>query len=290
MRSPLKRYAGIFSYGQKEISFHYWSYGSQTDHVDTVIFLGTSQLGRIAKWVAGNAPTGTVVVEGLPHKEADRSAHDLKEYARSYTNTAFQAVCKTFNISSAHIIAESQAAPGVIWAALDHVDRIGNVALIAPLGFTAHVLGKTPKERLAELKKRGVRSSLQFTQSPLYDLRNIYLSLLLLHVVLFDAQWKVSGQKYAAGASHDLREDCRRLAKLLRQQGHTLTFILGEKDKLFPPREILTSLKEAGIETFDTTTLNTAHASLAIRDGKHILATAVKAVRQTEPKAPMDKA
>lgn len=277
MKYP-RKYTGTFLYSQKEIPFHYWSRSDPTEHIDTVIFLGTSQVGRIAKWVAGNAPTGTVVVEGLPHKEADRSARDLKEFARSYTNTAFQSVRKTFNVSSVHIIAESQAAPGVIWAALDQIAYVRNVALIAPLGFTAHILGETPRKRLTELKKRGIRSSLQFAQSPLYDLRNIYLSLVLLHVMLFDAQWKVSGQKYAVGASHDLREDCQRLTNLLRQQGNSLTFILGKKDKLFPPSEILASLKGAGIKSA-IVTLKTSHASLAIHDGKHILATAVKAVR-----------
>jgi pimeloyl-ACP methyl ester carboxylesterase len=280
MKPRLQKHTGTLLYGQKVIPFHFWSHSNDgIAPIDAVIFLGTSQTGRIAKWVAGNAPTGTVVVEGLPHKEADRSAHDLKEFARDYTSAAFLAVLKECNISSAHVIAESQGAPGAIWVALDYVDHVKNVALIAPLGFSAHILGSSPEKRLKELKRRAFQSSLQFAQSPLYNVRNAYLSLLMLNAVLFDAQWKVSGQKYAVGASHDLREDCYKLVDQLRQRGSSLTFILGERDKLFPPAEIVASLKEAGIGPANIIILKTSHASLAIRDGKHILRRAIEAVR-----------
>lgn len=277
----LQRHASSFRYGPKEIPFYFWSHtSSEITAIDTVIFLGSGQFGRIAKWVAGNAPAGTAIVEGLPHKEADRSARDLKEFARDYTVAAFEAVLKAFRISTANIVAESQAAPGAIWAALDRIDRVNNVVLIAPLGLTAHILGNTPKERLKELKKRAFLSAMQPAQSPLYDPRNFYLSSLMLHVVLYDTRWKVSGQKYAAGASHDLREDCRKLADKLHDKDHNLTLILGERDKIFPPREIATSMKEAGVKHDATIMPKTSHASLAIRDGKLILGQAIQAVRQ----------
>lgn len=277
----LQKHTGTFRYSQREIRFHFWSYYSgEAESVDTIIFLGSGQTGRIAKWVAQNAPSGTVVVEGLPHKEADKSGHDLKEYARDYTSTACLAVFKEYKITSANLVAESQAAPGVIWSALDHLDRVKSVVLIAPLGLTAHILGNSPKERLKTLKRRAFLSGMQFAQSPLYDPRNLYLCSLMLHVLVSDGRWKVSGQKYAVGASHDLREECRILAKKLHQRGGSLTLILGERDKVFPADEIMASIEKAGIEHVDSITLRTSHTSLAIRDGRQILSRALQALRR----------
>jgi pimeloyl-ACP methyl ester carboxylesterase len=277
----LQKYIGTFRYGKKEIHFYFWSHTTdKVEAVDTVILLGSGQSGRIAKWVAGNAPVGTAVVEGLPHKKADRSAHDLKAFARQYTNTAFLAALRAFNISTANLVAESQAAPGAIWTALDHFDKIKNVALIAPLGLTAHILGNSPPERLNELKKRAFISATQFAQSPLYDPRNFCLSFLVLHALLFDARWKVSGQKYAVGASHDLREECRKLARRLHERGNGLTLILGKRDKIFPPSEVMSVLQESKITHVNSVILKTSHASLAIRDGRQILDRAIQAVRQ----------
>lgn len=284
MKKPiLQRHTSVFRYGQKEIFFRFWSHASSKNiPTDTVIFLGSGQSGRIAKWAAGNAPAGTIVVEGLPHKEADRSACDLKEFTHDYTSTAFLAVLKMFGISSANIIAESQAAPGVVWAALDHLDQVGNIVLIAPLGLTAHILGDSPKARLRELKKRAFLSAMQFAQSPFYDSRNLYIGLLMIHAVLFDARWNTSGQKYAVGASHDLREDCRKLATQLANKGHELTFIVGERDKMFPAREVSASIEEAGVKHAITVSLKISHTSLAVRYGKQILNLAIQTVRQKD--------
>ena len=280
-KSILQKHKATFRYDKEEIPFYFWSHLSgETDSVDTIIFLGSGQRGKITKWVVGNAPAGTVVVEGLPHKQADRSADDLKEFAHQYTNTAFLAVLNTFNLASASIVAESQAAPGAIWVALDYLDRVRGVTLIAPLGLTAHILGVSSKTRLAELKRRAFLSAMQFAQSPLYDLRNFYLSALMLHAVLYDARWNVSGQKYAVGSSHDLREECRNLASQLYKKGTRLTLILGERDKLFPPSEIVASIEEATIQPVNIIVLETSHASLATRGGRHILSEAVRAVRQ----------
>lgn len=281
MSSVLQRYTANFQYGRKEIPFYFWSHQSGKDTpVDTVIFLGSGQRGRVARWVAANTPDGTVTVEGLPHKIADRSAHDLRDFAQDYTNAAFSAVLKTLSLTVAHVVAESQAAPGVVWMALDNLPQVKNVVLIAPLGFTAHILGTSPKGRLKELKRRAFRSSMQSAQSPLYDWRNLYLNVLMLQVMLFDARWGKSGQKYAIGASHDIREDCRKLAVQLHRRNCTFTLVLGEQDRIFPSSEIETAIKNADIKYLNTIVLKTSHASLAIRNGKNILRKAVMAVRQ----------
>jgi pimeloyl-ACP methyl ester carboxylesterase len=276
----LQKHIGTFHYGQKAIPFYFWSHTpAEGDIIDTIIFLGSGQSGRIARWVAENAPAGTAVIEGLPHKEADRDAHDLKEFVRRYAETAFLAALKTFKISSANVIAESQAAPGAMWASLDRSDKVKSVALIAPLGLTARTLGSTPRQRFKELKKRTFFSAVQFVHSPLYDSRNFYLNALMLHVLLYDSRWGVSGRKYAIGASYDLREDCSKLARQLHKKGNRLTLILGTRDKMFPANEVMDALEEIGAKYITSVVIRGSHTSLAIRDGKRILNQTVQAVR-----------
>lgn len=282
-KTVIRKHVGVFRYHQREIRFNFWSNTSaDRPSVDTVIFLGSGQSGRIARWIAKNAPAGTAVVEGLPHKEADRDARDLKEFARDYTSTAFLVILKVFKNSAVNIVAESQAAPGAIWTALTKLAQVNNVVLVAPLGFTAHILGNSPKERLRELKKRAFLSTLQFRQSPLYDPRNLYLGLCMLHAVLYDARWNVSGQKYAVGASYDVRAEARLLAEQLHKRGSQLTLLLGQHDRIFPPREVSSFLAEAKLNHIKMVLLKTSHASLAVREGKHILNRATQTARKAD--------
>jgi pimeloyl-ACP methyl ester carboxylesterase len=248
--------------------------------VDTVILLGSGQWGKIPRWVAENAPAGTVVVEGLPHRAAQIDGRDLKDFSRDYTTVAFRAVLGAFNIPSAHIVALSQAAPGAIWMARDCADQVRNVALVTPLGFTADILGVSARERLSELKRRTARSSLQFSQSPLRSTRQLYLSWLLLKVLLVDARWQVSGQKYAVGASQDLRQDCQELAEQLARHGGRLTLILGGKDKLFPSHEVTTALRQAQVKNVQVITLaDMAHPALVARADRRMVERIVGLVR-----------
>ena len=85
MQYILHKHRGHFAYAHKNISYHFWSTLQPGIPPDTVLFLGTSQVGKIAQWVAEAMPTGTVVVEGAPHWHAHPSAHDLHDFMQNYT-------------------------------------------------------------------------------------------------------------------------------------------------------------------------------------------------------------
>jgi pimeloyl-ACP methyl ester carboxylesterase len=281
MKQGIQKHTGTFTYGHKKILFYFWAHAATDAPIDTIIFLGSGQSGRIPRWIAENAPAGTVVVDGLPHREAEHDAHDLKDFSREYTTCALRAVLKTFNIASLHVVALSQAAPGAIWMAEKLQGQVRNIALVMPLGFTREVLGDSSEERLKELKKRAFWTSLQLSQSPLYDLRNVYLGLMLLHVLLFDSKWTASGPKYAKGSSYDLRQEYHDLAATQQRKGCSLTLLVGEKDKIFPGHEILASLQKINAGHLPVVTLaGTSHSSLVTRGDKKTLGHIIAVARQ----------
>ncbi|MBL8159109.1 hypothetical protein JNJ66_01495 [Candidatus Saccharibacteria bacterium] len=280
MQPTITRHEGRFRYDTKDMPFQFWS--CTTDMVraiDTVIFLGSAQRGKVVRWVAESAPAGTVVVEGLPHREADRSARNLEDFASSFTRTALQAVRRTYKSKELNIVAESQAVPGVVFAALESPELIGNVILAMPLGFTADALGDTPRRRLRTLKWRAFLSALQALQTPALDRRTLHLTFLAAHALLIDSHWRLSGQKYAYGVSRDLRPECRQLAGAIGRRGKKLTLLLGERDKIFPESEVRRSLEEAAINTIAVEMVDAPHVSLAIRGGERVLKRAVAIAR-----------
>lgn len=64
----IAQHFGTFEYASKKISFNYWSNLQDGQPPDTIIFLGTGQTGRIARWAAQAAPSGVVVVLPMPLK------------------------------------------------------------------------------------------------------------------------------------------------------------------------------------------------------------------------------
>lgn len=280
MKDAVQVHTGLFHYNNKNIPFHFWI-RANSQASDTIIFLGTAQVERIPKWVAQSAPPGVVVVDGLPHWEAYPSARDLKEFSITYTLVAFKAVLATFNISSANLIASSQAAPGVICASKQMLDHVRNIGLITPLGFTAAVFGKSLKDRMSKLRLRAFHSLFQFSQSLFHDPRNVYIHFILLRALFLESVWGASDRKYAMGLSHDIIEDARYVSDKLSRKGNSITIFLGEKDRIFPPHEILGALKASGIKHIRTVMLpKVSHSSLAIRGNKEVLAQIVKTVRQ----------
>lgn len=233
MRRDIQKHQSTFYYSGKKIVFHFWSHTNPSGSIDTVIFLGSGQMGMIPKWVALNASPGTAVVDGLPHREAHNDAHDLIDFSRDYTKTAFLSVLKVHSLTTANVVAISQAAPGVVWLACRLPSQTSNVALVAPLGFNSLALGNTPKARLKELRKRTLSTLGQYSTSKPYEPHYLFLGLMALHVLVFDSRWKVSGKKYATGSSYNLLGDCRLLADLLWGKGNSLTIFVSEQDKYF---------------------------------------------------------
>lgn len=282
MPHTAQKHTATFWYGSQEIKFNFWASSGKSTPIDVVIFLGTGQVGRMPRWVAQAAPPGVAVVDGLPHWMAHPSARDLTEFSREYASAAFKAVLNTFDVVSMHVVTISQAAPSAIWMAQYMPDNVRNIALVAPLGFNKGAFGDTEQTRLKELKKRALATILQPAQSPLRDPRNLVILLQLLQTRLSESTWGASDKKYAVGLNSDILELTRLVARKREHTGKLLMIFLGEDDKIFPPHEILDTLKKAKLEQIRVEVLHgLTHASFAIRSNKPALTDIVSKVRKS---------
>lgn len=278
MKRPHK-YTGVFAFAGKDTAFNVWSIPAEKPP-DTIIFLGAGQVGAVPRWVAQAAGEGVVVVDGLPHWEAHPSGKDTADFTTAYARAALTHTLKTFGVSAMHVMAESQAAPGVVILVRDLPDKVRNLALIRPLGFSARALGESDKIRMRTFRRRFFKSALQFSQSLLHDVRNVGIALTMIRVALREPSFVSFNNKYAIGVSYDLLEDCREVAKIQQRKHSSFTLLLGEKDRLFPPKEVSEALASAGIEGVSIQVMpRVGHASLAVRASRTTLKQALHVIR-----------
>jgi pimeloyl-ACP methyl ester carboxylesterase len=242
------QHTGIFHYKEQVISYRYWVHTYANDTIDTVLFLGTGQTGKIPAWVATLAPAGVAVIEGMPHWKAHPSGNDLKDFSEAYTLNALNVLLHEFTLQNVHLIAVSQAVPGTVWAAVKVPERIKNIGLVIPLGFTADVFGNSDTGRVRELKKRAIRSLLHVKRFPLFSIRNFYAFSVLLQARFAETERGASDRKYAEGLSHDITETCHQIIEQQHARQTHLTVFLGETDPIFPPEEVKTALRKAKLE------------------------------------------
>jgi pimeloyl-ACP methyl ester carboxylesterase len=278
-----KKHSGLFSYNGNKIPFSYWLNIEEGDAPDTVIFLGAGAVGAVPRMVANRAGAGVVVVDGVPHWHADSSGSDIPEFSKSYFLSAYQTILDALGLTSLHIIGESQAAPAPVLLSISSPKNVRNIALIRPLGFTVKAFGDTPDARMKAFRKRILQTYLQLPQSFLHDPRNLLVSLTVIRAMLSESTVASLDRKYAAGISYDLLKECKLAAKLQRDAGNTFTLILGEKDKMFPPKEIIAALESLKTEGIDIVIVpGDTHSSLAVRASERVLRTALRKVRMND--------
>lgn len=263
--------------------YSFWSNSTSEIAPDTVLFLGTGQVGKIPKWVADRAPSGVVIVEGLPHWHSDPSGEDLKDFTQLYTESAFQVVLETFKTTSMHIVGVSQATPGTVWLANSMPENIKNVALVLPMGLTTSILGRTDKERFKELRKRSIRTLLQTGQSLFHDFRNIYIATLLIKIVVAGIPNGSTVNKYTKGISQALLGDFASLIVTQEKYKRHVSLLVGAEDKIFPAHEIKQALAEAALDTVNIIVVpKLSHSSLAIRSSQQVVDQAINTVRNVK--------
>jgi pimeloyl-ACP methyl ester carboxylesterase len=260
------KHSTSFQYRDRKVKVTFYVKEDTDVVVDTILFLGTGQVGKIPRWVAANMPNGVVVVEGLPHWESQTDGSDLVAFSHSYTQTAFEAILKTFKCSAMHIIGSSQAAPSTIWLANSKSGKVKNIALVLPMGLNTAYFGANDKDRFKELRKRALLTMLQKDQHVFSDLRNMHISLTLIRIILAGIGDGSTVKKYTVGISEDMTEATRRLIARQKQLHRKLLLYIGENDKVFPPNEIRQSLSKAGIYNVSIVIMpNVSHSSLAMR-------------------------
>jgi len=277
----VRRHHDYFYYGDKSVGYSFWSNTVDNQKPDVVIFLGAGQTGAIVRMAAQRAGAGVVVIGGVPHWHA-KPGTDIEDFTKLYFENAYQKILSTYKTTKMHVLAESQAAPAAIFL-ISRLKETGNLGLIHPLGFSVQAFGSTAEARLKTFRRRILRTLFQYPQSFLYDPRNFLISLILFRAMLREASLASLNEKYAIGISYDSTKDLQEAIQVTRKRGNTISFILGEKDKMFPPKEILKSLGLFDISHVNINIIpSVSHSSLATRGSKKVLTTALQAVRKNK--------
>lgn len=277
---PVDKYSAFFSYQGKKIMFNFYARQQVGTTLDTVLFLGTGQVGKIPRWVAANMPTGVAVIEGLPHWESEPNGTDLVAFSHLYTQSAYRVVLETFKRQTMHIIGSSQAAPSTIWSANNNRGEVENVALVLPMGLNTARFGSDDEARFKELRKRALLTMMQKDQLIFGDIRNAYISLSLIRIILTGISDGSTVKKYTVGISEDMTEAMYQLAATQKRLRRKLTVYVGAQDKVFPPHEVQQTLRDAGIHDVTVITASSiSHSSLAMRKLNSFLAGVIKDIR-----------
>ncbi len=263
-----------YSYNGKKIPFTVWL-TEDSGALDTVVFLGTVQVGKLAEWVARDCPPRTAIVQGAPQWFAKEDGSDTAEFMYGFTESAFKSLQANYSFKSLHVIAESQAVPGVVllFNMTEYKHCLKSAVLLQPLGFTANIFAGTDEQRLALFKKRIIKNAYHQLTGLLLDSRLRHNHRQLTKLTSFrDPQVKA---QYNSGLKHDSLPE---LKQLLSHNSH-VTIICGSNDKIFPPHEIKASLKLYGLKVPLLTVVGVPHSPPATKQGNKLMAKAFSLLR-----------
>lgn len=255
-----------YNYKGQLINLSIWFTGS-SKKVETIIFLGTVQIGKLPEWVAEECPPNTIVVQGSPHWHAKEDGSDIPEYMYMFTKEAFISILKNFSINKVKIIAESQAVPGVVrlFSLKTHSVYLESMVLIQPLGLNTHAFSGSDHQRIKLFKNRLIRNvSHQFLYM-LTDKRHRYNYRQVSSKINF--RNAVSRAQYSSGLMYDVTTDL----KMLYTKNNNIIIFCGENDKVFIPAEIKENLRKQSIKVEVRTIPGVSHESLATKQGQKLL-------------------
>ncbi len=258
-----------YDYQGKKIAYTIW-FTSDDDALDTILFLGTVQIGKLPQWVAEQCPPRTAVVQGAPHWHAKADGSDIPEYMFRYTKEAFDAILAGYRVEPLHIIADSQAVPGVVrlFSLRQYSPYMKDAVLLQPLGFTKNIYDGTDKERVQRFKHRVIKNAYYQLLTLATDRRLQHNHRVLLKRVNFRDP-KTSAH-YNSGLKYDSLPDLKQLLT----RNTNVTIVCGANDTIFPAREIEANLRKESIVVRLIEVKGVPHSPLAGRQGVKLLQTA----------------
>lgn len=260
-----------YEYHNMRIPYVIW-FTDDSKTIDTVIFLGSGQIDKLPEWVAEACPPKTAIIQGAPHWHARPDGSDIPEYMFEYTRSAFDQVLAARPTDTLHVIADSQAVPGVVKLfTLDTYQKLlGKAVFIQPLGLTARIFGGTDEERMSLFKKRVIWNGYHQILSLISDRRLRYNHRLISRVANFKDPVAIA--HYNSGLLYDSLPDI----KALYLQNRHISIICGSNDRIFPAHEIESSLGEHNLSVPVFEINGVPHSPLATKKGLRLLGLAFK--------------
>lgn len=255
-----------YNYHDTAVDYDVWL-TSDDGQLDTIIFLGTVQIGKMPEWVAAACPPRTAIVQGAPHWYAKDDGSDIPDFMFGYTRSVLESLLTDYMCGSLSIIAESQAAPGVVQLLATDTTYadINNVVLLQPLGFSAMGYADTDEERMALFKKRLVHNARRQLPALLSDGRFRYSYRTITKVL--DTRQPKTWAWYNSGLTHDILPNLKKVVS----RGCDVTVICGANDKLFPADEVRVGLRRANVEIPVIEVRGVTHPPLGSRQGMRLL-------------------
>lgn len=132
----MRRQIISFSYGHHTISCEIL-FTSDDMSFDTILFLGSGQVDHIFHRVAQICPPNIAVVQGAPHWLI--SENNANDFMAAFIKQALNYLLAHTQTPRLHIIAESQAAPPIMFCCVqpNYMSHLRTLILIQPLGLTS---------------------------------------------------------------------------------------------------------------------------------------------------------
>lgn len=256
----------IYTYRHSQVHYSIWA-NLVNGSVQTIVFLGVAQIERLAQWVAESCPPGTLVVQGAPHWHASNDGSDLHTYMEGFVTNVFDILLEQFHIDEVHIVAESQAVPGVIKILLlkKYNSHLKKLTLLQPLGLNKRAFTESTGESAKTLQKRIV-ANMRYQLIPMLTDGRLRYNHRLLHRVT-GIHTKKARAQYNVGLTYDATDDLLQLYAITKN----IIIICGEKDKLFSPHEIKNNLANHKIAVRVHVVKNVPHSPLATKHGQKLL-------------------
>ncbi|MFH1694683.1 MAG: alpha/beta hydrolase [Patescibacteria group bacterium] len=219
--------------------------------------------------IASSLRFKAAVIQGLPHWHARSDGSELRAFTLEYANQSISEAL-TQAESKVSLIAESQAAPGAVFFALNHPETIKNLILIQPLGLNTKSFTESDKPIIQEFEKR-LRMNANFQAlSLLSDWRLVYNHFVLLKTRFSSNLRDKFDTHYKIGLQSDIASILRKVTKTM-----PVHVIVGENDRIFQPDEIINTLKKEDINLASLVVVEgVSHSPLVSRAGKKLLSRA----------------
>lgn len=262
-KSPVRELIFHFPHDRHSIPYSIWLSGSLATPIHTVVFLGTVQVGKLPAWLAQHCPPGVAVAQGAPHWMAKADGSDLTEFMQQFTESVFKSILGMEHMKKLHIIVDSQATPNVLeLLAQDiYIGFVTSLVLIQPLALNSKAFIVGPVETLKLRVRKNLRHQLPFIA---IDKRLAYNHRQILQRVGYNNAR--ADAQYAVGLNRNGIDDLR----ILHQAHVPITIISGEKDELFPPREIRESLHDNKLDIPLLIIKATPHSPLPSKQGMRL--------------------
>lgn len=242
-----------------------------TTRIDTLLMLGTVQVGKLAEWVATACPPGAIVVEGAPHWLAKADGSNIPQFMAEYSRQSLQFVLQAYKPKNLHVIAESQAVPGTLMTLRDASCRkhVSSITLLQPLGFNTAAFGQTDAQRIQTFKRRISQNMRHQIRALLSDSRLRYNHRQLLRTV--DVKSAEALAQYASGLSYNAIPDLQ----YMHNKHVPVRIVCGHNDTIFRPAEIQNTITQNNIAITIAAIPGIPHSPLATRLGMSLLRAAL---------------